>query len=115
MPLKRYIMIVFLLNSSALKQSIKYKNKLYIRSRRTPTFANIKQYKEYRHLLNKLLCKTERDYYDFLLYQNKNNLRKSWSIIKSIINKGNNSALSDKFLINNNISTNKEQIANAFM
>ena len=83
--------------SSALKQSIKHKNKLYIRSR-TPTFVNIKQYKEYRHLLNKLLRKTKRNYYDFLLYQNNNNLRKSWSIIKSIINKGNNSALTTIYL-----------------
>ena len=40
---------------------------------------NIKQYKEYRN-------RVERLHYDKLLVDNKNNLKKTWSIIKDVIN-----------------------------
>ena len=44
-----------------------------------------KLYKEYRNNLTRLLRRTERTYYDILLIDNRNNLKKTWSIIKDII------------------------------
>ena len=44
-----------------------------------------KLYKEYRNMLTRLLRRTERTYYDRLLIDNGNNLKKTWSIIKDII------------------------------
>jgi hypothetical protein len=101
--------------TNALKCSIKIKNKLYIRSRKYPTNENVNSYKDYRALLNKLLRKKERDHYDNILKQNQNNLRKSWQIIKQIINKTQKTkSFSDKFIINNIEVTDKHRIANSF-
>jgi hypothetical protein len=100
--------------TSALKQSIKYKNKLYLRSRRTSTESNVKHYKEYRNILNRLIRKTERNHYDLLLQKNKNNLRKSWLIIKEVINKKKQCDTSNKFLINNKVITDNKVITEAF-
>ena len=98
----------------ALKNSIRYKNKLYVRSRRTPSTDNINNYRLYRNKLNKLLRQAEREHFDFLLHQNRNNLRKSWSIIKDIINKNSNSSLPHEFLIDNNLTSHQQLIADAF-
>ena len=97
-----------------LKKSIKTKNKLYVKSIKTPTLHNIKVYKEYRNKLNSLLRKTERLHYDQLFVKNKNNLKKSWAIIKQVINKRKNQIVFSKFKINNNIVTDEKIIANNF-
>ena len=97
-----------------LKKSIKTKNKLYVKSIKTPTLHNIKIYKEYRNKLNSLLRKAERLHYDQLFVKNKNNLKKSWAIIKQVINKRKNQIVFSKFKINNNIVTDEKIIANNF-
>ena len=51
-------------------------------------------------MLTRLLRRTERTYYDRLLIDNKNNLKKTWSIIKDVINKKKKSFSSSKFIIN---------------
>ena len=101
--------------TKGLKQSIKYKNKLYVKSIRYPTDNNLLIYKQYRNKLNSLLRRTERSYYSNLLNQNKNNLRKSWEIIKHVINKNKRSSSSDAFKINNNTtSSDPNIICNSF-
>ena len=73
--------------SKALKTSIKFKNKLYLKSVKIATSENKNHYKQYRNKLNSLLRKVEREHYAQLLQQNKTNLKKSWTIFKNIINK----------------------------
>ncbi len=97
-----------------LRQSIKHKNILYLTSIKYPTSRNIHKYKEYRNKLNRLLRKSERDHYDTLFMQNKNNLKKSWAIIKEIINKNKSSATSSKFVIDNKITSDNNIIADTF-
>ena len=46
--------------TSALKMSIKHKNKLYVKSIKVPTLYNISQYKKYRNILHSLLRKSEK-------------------------------------------------------
>jgi hypothetical protein len=70
----------------ALKESIKIKNKLFIKMKKCPSESNVNRYKRYRALLNKLLRQSERNYYANKIEMNKNNMRKSWEIIKTIIN-----------------------------
>ena len=53
----------------------KTKNKLYCRFRRLPTTYSKVIYKQYRQNLNKLLGRAERNYYDFILKQNQNNIK----------------------------------------
>ena len=101
--------------SSGMKESIKRKNKLYVKSIKFPPLQNIRVYKIYRNKLNSVLRKTERDHYEILLKGCQNNLSKSWKIIKQVINKSNKSnSLSSKFVINNKSVSDPNIIANAF-
>ena len=70
-----------------LKTSIKEKNRLYIIQKKKPYLYNKVKYKNFRNKLNNILAKAERKHYDILFNDNKNNLVKSWSLIKDIINK----------------------------
>ena len=98
-----------------LKQSIKIKNKLYLRSRKLQSNEYLKIYKQYRNKLHGLLRRAERDHYHLILTQNKNNIRKSWAIIKEVINKNKSkSNCFKKFLINNQIITENDKIVEAF-
>ena len=63
------------------------KNKLYVKSIKSPTVHNINQYKAYKRMLNTVLKKNEQDYYDSQFNYNKNNLKKCWTLIKRIINR----------------------------
>ena len=94
--------------------SIKTKNKLYIKSIKHPNLFNINNYKKYRNKLHSILRKYERDYYDQLLSLNKSNLRKSWQIIKDVINRNRNKATCNEFNINNKCVTDNAEIADSF-
>ena len=50
-----------------------------------PSQSNNFFYKEYRNMLTRLLRQTERTYYDRLLIDNRNNLKKTWSFIKNAL------------------------------
>jgi hypothetical protein len=69
----------------ALKESIKTKNKLFILMRKGKINANY--YKTYRNKLNKLLRITERKHYENLITEHKSDIKKTWQVIKNVINK----------------------------
>ena len=73
--------------TSGLKTSIKEKNGLYIIQEKKPYLYNKVKYKNFRNKLNNILPKAECKHYNILFNDNKNNLVKSWSLIKEIINK----------------------------
>ena len=64
--------------TDGLKKSIKNKNKLFRRCKKTKYTQHELEYKRYRNKLHGLLLKAEKDHYDKLLEDNKNNLKKSW-------------------------------------
>jgi hypothetical protein len=99
--------------SQGIKNSIKMKNKLFIKYKRNPTDQNHMNYKIFRNKLNSIIRQTERKHYNDLLSQNKCNLRKSWSVIKDIINK-NRDSLNTHFKVNDEVVTNKKFIADLF-
>lgn len=68
----------------------------------------------YRNKLNWLLRKAERDHYQSLLENNKNNLKKSWTVLKEIINKQSSSSYPDSFDIDNVPTSDFNQIVNKF-
>jgi hypothetical protein len=99
--------------SYGLKNSIKLKNKLYLRYKRSPTTDNHLKYKVYKNKLTSLIRTAEKNYYDELFKQNKNNLKKSWQIIKRILNKD-SSIRNAQLLINNQLTTDHKVIAEHF-
>ena len=100
--------------SRGLKQSIKVKNKMYVKSIRVPTIHNIEKYKKYRNKLNSILCKAQQDHYEKLLNENRANLSKSWKIIKEVINGRTRSTLPEKFIIDSKNVIDKNVIADTF-
>ena len=100
--------------SDGLKKSIKIKNKMYVKSIKIPSVYNIRQYKDYRNILHRLLRQAEREHYNELLNINKTNLRKQWAVIKQVLNKIKPDGLPNKFNIDNNVISDKYKISEAF-
>jgi len=100
--------------TSGLKKSIKIKNKLYVNSIKYPTSENKNLYKQYKAQLHRLLQRCEREYYDSLFIQYKNNMRKSWDLIKRVINKDSKHTVPDMFSIDGKNVNVKHVIANKF-
>ena len=99
--------------SSALKKSIKTKNRLYFKSIKNPTLVNLKIYKNYRNHLNSLLRRAERQHYSIQFQQNQNNLKRSWSLIKDVINKKSQFS-NHSFIIGGDTVTRNDIIAEQF-
>ncbi len=59
-----------------MKQSIKHKNALYKKMHKDPTDSNKIKYKTYRNKLNNLFRLAEKQHYQILLEQNKNNSKR---------------------------------------
>ena len=100
--------------SDGLNKSIKIKNKMYVKSIKIPSVYNIRQYKDYRNILHRLLRQAEREHYNELLNINKTNLRKQWAVIKQVLNKTKPDGLPNKFNIDNNVISDKYKISEAF-
>ena len=88
--------------TSALKESIRRKNNLYYQYRKIKSCYYEGQYKSYRNKLTKLLKCAEKKHYAELLESNKSNLKKTWSILKSIVNKKKTQKIITKFKLSDN-------------
>ena len=101
--------------TTGLKNSIKTKNKLYVNSLKRPSVYNINKYKVYKRNLQRLLRVAERNHYDKLFKESTSNIRKSWKILKGIINRNKPSNIKpNKFVVNGVELTGNEAIANTF-
>jgi hypothetical protein len=101
--------------TAGLKKSIKNKNKIFLKLKRTPTMANESSYKLYRNKLNSTIRKAERDNFDTLFNENSHNLKNSWKVIKQVINKNNKSLYPSSFYINDQSVADKGIIATNLM
>ena len=100
--------------SEGMKKSIKTKNKLYKQYKKTGSIEHESVYKQYRNNLNKLLTAAERSHYETLFNETKDNLKKSWRILKQLINKKKDTSSCSKFLVNQETTTDKNKIAKGF-
>ena len=101
--------------SDALRNSIKLKNKLYYKYRKISSVYNETCYKSYKQILQKTLIAAEKQYYHELVTRNKDNMKKSWGIIKDIINKNKNPVHRTKFkLSNGSVTTDKMSVSEHF-
>ena len=93
--------------TQGLKNAIKHKNKLYKISVKYDSSFNRITYTLYMNNLTTILRKPEKGYYKCLLETSKNKLKKTWFIIKSVINNCKPSKLNESFLYNNSVITDK--------
>ena len=101
--------------SDALRNSIKLKNKLYYKYRKISSVYNETCYKSYKQILQKTLIAAGKQYYHELVTRNKDNMKKSWGIIKDIINKNKNPVHRTKFkLSNGSVTTDKMSVSEHF-
>ena len=100
--------------SDGIKKQIKIKNSLYRRyiKSKDPDLWSI--YTRFRNKINGLLVKAEKEHYSFLMEKHKNNLKKSWNIIKEVINKNKSNTKFSRFLIDGQVTTDKNSISNGF-
>jgi hypothetical protein len=97
-----------------MKKSISTKHKLYAKYLKHPTTHNKLEYKQFKNSLNHLIRNSERNHFLSELQKSQNNLRKSWIIIKNIINKIKSAPKPNRFLINGNYIQDPSQIAESF-
>ena len=58
--------------------------------------------------------KAQKDHFSQLMAKHKNNLKKSWNILKNAINKKKSKTQCTRFLIDGKLNTDKNDIANGF-
>ena len=93
---------------------IKYKNDLYRISRKFKTSYNETMYTTHRNKTNKLRNKAEKEYYSDLLEASKSNMKKTWGILKGIINKKRDTKVQSLFKVNDETVSDKKIIAEKF-
>ena len=100
--------------NDTLKEAIKHKIVLFVKQLRTKNEDDIKFYKSYRNTLTKLLRHAERKHYHDLLEEHKSDLKASWKILKTVINKGTKGKLPKLFRDGEKEVTNPKDIADRF-
>ena len=101
--------------SDELKEAIEIKNKLFFKSLKFKSSYNQQMYTIHRNKVSKLKQDEERKHIALLLEANKTNLRKTWAVLKSIINKKRNKRVQTRFrLANHDIITDKKLISEGF-
>ena len=90
------------------------KNKLYMKLKKHPIEENQIKYKQYKCTLNKSLKLAERKYYEEIFRDNKENLSKSWKILKDILNKKRENTIPETSQFEGRTLTAKKVIANEF-
>ena len=97
-----------------IKHSIKVKNKLFLKYKKDSSQENASKYKGYRNKLNTIVRKAERSHYEMVFEKYKSNLKKTWSVIKDVINKKKSNGYPRFFKINEQMCENKDVIAHSF-
>ena len=100
--------------TDGLRKSIKHKNRLYKIYIKIQTSHNKKVYNIYNNKLKSLLRTTEKNHYQDCLLKCKNNLKKTWTIIKDVLSKSKSSKTNDTFKYNDQTTSDKDVIANKF-
>ena len=101
--------------TEGLKNSIKRKHKLHTKYLKNPSANNKHIYKLFKNKLNHVLRYTERKYIQNELSNCQSDMRKSWKIIKSVINKNSQKSTKlPKISINGNLVDDPQLIANSF-
>ena len=101
--------------TDGLKKSIRIKNKLYMKYVKIKSTYYECKYKMYRNRLTRLTKVADRKHYADLLESNKSNLKKTWNILKSNINKRKAHKVNENFkLSDESVTADKRFISEIF-
>ena len=101
--------------TNGLQNACKKKNNLYAIFLKTKCKEDEIRYKNYKNKLTRILRNSEKDYYDKLLVEQKNNIKGTWSILNSIIGKKKTSnAYPEIFKHKDKIYKSEKEISNGF-
>ena len=101
--------------TKGLQNACKKKNNLYANYLSCNTPQTLEKYKKYKNKLTKILRFSEKEYFDKILEEQKNNITGTWKILNDIIGKKKNmSSFPETFKHNNKYLKNKKDISNGF-
>ena len=102
--------------TKVLKDEIKQREKLFIKSKRNPSQMNIQIYKEFKNknLTNQRIA--EINYFQKQFVLQDCNMGKTFKVIRTVLDKdtGNNVSKSIDFVVNNTMTCDPKQISNSF-
>ena len=98
-----------------ISKLISRRNKIFKRKKRQPSNEEVKRlYNLFRNRINREIKKAKKNYYTIFFDENKNNIKKTWMGIKSIINTKQSSPNVSQISMNGKIITNPVAIYNTF-
>jgi hypothetical protein len=101
--------------SDGLKKSIKRKHLLHTTYLKNPSQENQVSYKKFKNKLTQILRMAKRNFIQQELTNCKSDMRKSWRIIKDVLNKNKKKVTKlPKITINGKLCDDPQQIANSF-
>ena len=102
--------------TSGLLISCKTKSKLFSKKAKNPSFENCNKFKVFNSIYNKLRRAAKKMYYSNCFTDCKEDLRKTWSLIREVSSskKVQKDSLPDWFRFNNEIIRDSQEIANQF-
>ena len=101
--------------SSALLTSLKKKNKLFVKCKgKHKTSIEYINFVKYCNMYNKIIKAAKNLYYQTQFNENKNDIKKTWEIINSLLNKNKCANLPSEFIIDEVKTTGKDVICNKF-
>jgi hypothetical protein len=90
------------------------KNKLYLNFIKYPTKYNDSQFKKYRNRLNQIIRTAKIHYFHNKFDEQKDNIKETWKLIKSLLNKKKTNTEASRFIYNNRVINDKKEIADKF-
>ena len=106
--------------TKGIVRSISFRDKLYLKLKRTPVDSERHSIlklnlKTYQSILKRLIRDAKKQYYQKQFEKYKNDLKNTWGTIKQILNRTRSTQnISDVFLIDNVMTTDRTTIANKF-
>ena len=87
---------------------------MYAKSKRNDYSEKVTFYNKYRNKLNQLIRSAERKHFHDILLEHKSDLKKSWQVIKAVINKRKYITINTKFKTNDATTNDGNVVANKF-
>src|SRR6218665_787429 len=100
--------------SAGLLKSCKTKDKIYIKYKKFPTKANKSKYVKYRNKFKMLKIIAQKTYYQQEFEKYSHDIRKTWHVIKSIINRDQGPNIIDLLKVDERVIRDPNEIAQHF-